>query len=126
MIIADTDVLIDYLAGKNPAAGRIGQWIQEGELRTTVISRFELFCGARTKHQMKIMEDLFASIITMPLEIPSADRAAQVRRALDQAGRPIGMGDSLIAGIVLVGGGFLYTRNRQHFEKVEGLSLASE
>ena len=34
------------------------------------------------------------------------------------------MGDSLIAGIVLSAGGMLLTRNRRHFERIEGLDLA--
>jgi tRNA(fMet)-specific endonuclease VapC len=47
-----------------------------------------------------------------------------VRRALELRGEPIGMADSLIAGIVLQHGGTLLTRNRRHFERVEGLRLA--
>lgn len=39
-------------------------------------------------------------------------------------GDAIGMGDSLIAGIVLQNGGTLMTRNRRHFERVEGLRIA--
>jgi predicted nucleic acid-binding protein len=34
------------------------------------------------------------------------------------------MADSLIAGIVLVRGGRLLTRNQRHFERVAGLSFA--
>jgi predicted nucleic acid-binding protein len=46
-----------------------------------------------------------------------------VRRDLQKAGVPIGMADSLIAGIVLEHGGRLLTRNQRHFERVEGLPL---
>ena len=35
------------------------------------------------------------------------------------------MADSLIAGIVLHSGGRLLTRNVRHFERVEGLTLAT-
>jgi len=35
------------------------------------------------------------------------------------------MTDSLIAGIVLHSGGRLLTRNVRHFERVEGLTLAT-
>jgi predicted nucleic acid-binding protein len=47
-----------------------------------------------------------------------------VRRELEARGEPIGMGDSLIAGIVLLHGGTLLTGNRRHFEHVAGLRLA--
>ena len=46
-----------------------------------------------------------------------------VRRALEKDGHEIGMGESLIAGIVLAANGVLLTRNRRHFERVEGLRL---
>lgn len=36
-----------------------------------------------------------------------------------------GMGDSLIAGIVLAHGGTLLTRNRRHFDRIPELSLGS-
>jgi predicted nucleic acid-binding protein len=44
---------------------------------------------------------------------------------LERDGVGIGMGDSLIAGIVLVHDGILLTRNRRHFERVPGLTLGS-
>jgi len=59
----------------------------------------------------------------LPLDRAAAERAADVRRKLERGGRPIGMGDSLIAGIALVHGLPLLTRNRSHFERVENLKL---
>jgi predicted nucleic acid-binding protein len=41
-----------------------------------------------------------------------------------RSGNPIGMADSLIAGIVMSTGGRLLTRNRHHFERIPGLKLA--
>jgi predicted nucleic acid-binding protein len=43
---------------------------------------------------------------------------------MERNGTSIGMGDSLIAGIVLCHRGILLTRNRRHFEIVPGLNLA--
>jgi predicted nucleic acid-binding protein len=40
MTIADTDVLIDYLAGKGEA-DKVEQLLRRGAITTTVISRFE-------------------------------------------------------------------------------------
>jgi predicted nucleic acid-binding protein len=48
-----------------------------------------------------------------------------VRRALDSRGEGIGMADSLIAGTVIRHRGTLLTRNRRHFERVDGLALAN-
>ena len=51
MTIADTDVLIDYLAGKGEADA-VERLLRRGALRTTVISRFELLSGAKNAKQL--------------------------------------------------------------------------
>lgn len=123
MIIADTDVLIDFLHGKEPAAARIDRELAGGQLRTTAVSRFELLAGARSARQRKLIAELLAAIPALPLDTAAADAAADVRRRLEATGQGIGMGDSLIAGIALASRAILLTRNVKHFERVAGLTL---
>jgi tRNA(fMet)-specific endonuclease VapC len=124
MIVADTDVLIDFLAGREPVAGRVSDELRRANLATTVITRFEMLSGARGARELEIIGRLLDSMKTVPLDPTAADRAAAVRRGLERKGTGIGMADSLIAGIVLTVGGVLLTRNRRHFERIEGLDLA--
>ena len=124
-MIADTDVLIDFLQGNQPASERIALELDHGELATSAITRFELLAGARTARQQTIIGQLLAALPCLPLDAQSADRAAEVRQALEREGVSIGMGDSLIAGIVLAHRGVLLTRNRRHFERVPSLTLGS-
>ncbi len=124
MIIADTDVLIDYLSGQDPTASRVALEIEDGELRTTAVSRFELLAGAKNPRQERLIADLLAAVPALPLDAESADKAAAVRRTLEGQGMTIGMGDSLIAGIVLANKGILLTRNVRHFERVSGLRIS--
>jgi len=123
-MVADTDVLIDYLNARAPWAARIALEIEHGGLATTVITRFELLVGARSPKQQKAIQTLLDAVPALPLDMTSADRAAEVRRTLEKQGNPIGMGDSLIAGIVLANRGVLLTRNTGHFERVTGLRLS--
>jgi predicted nucleic acid-binding protein len=123
MIVADSDVLIDFLEGRAPAANRIALELDRGQLRTTVITRFELLAGAKTARQLKHVGELLAALPCLPLDEPAADAAAEIRRTLERDGVGIGMADSLIAGIVVTHHGVLLTRNRRHFERVGGLSL---
>jgi predicted nucleic acid-binding protein len=123
MMVADSDVLIDFLEGRGPAANRIALELDRGQLRTTVITRFELLAGAKTARQMKHISELLAALPCLPLDEPAADAAAEIRHTLERAGVDIGMADSLIAGIVVAHHGVLLTRNRRHFERVPGLSL---
>jgi tRNA(fMet)-specific endonuclease VapC len=124
MTIADTDVLIDFLAGAEPAAARVAAELERGSLRTTAVTRFELLSGARSARQESLIGRLLAAIPALPLDDAAADQAAAVRRSLERSGAAIGMADSLIAGIVLHHGAVLLTRNRRHFERVSGLHLA--
>lgn len=123
MIVADTDVLIDYLADRAPAAERIALELKAGRLGTTAVTRFELMAGARSDRQTAAIHDLLEALTTLPLDEAAGDAAAKVRRELEREGQPIGMGDSLIAGIVLAHDGVLLTRNQRHFERVGGLVL---
>lgn len=123
MIVADTDVLIDYLADRAPAADRIALELRDGRLATTAVTRFELLAGARTPRQAAAVDDLLSALTTLPLDAAAADAAAAVRRDLERSGAPIGMADSLIAGTVLAHDAVLLTRNRRHFARVEGLVL---
>jgi predicted nucleic acid-binding protein len=124
MMVADTDVLIDFLAGSNPAAERIAAELNRGELRTTAVTRFELLCGARTARQERTIRELLDAVPALELDEEAADRAAQIQRDLQSVGEPIGMADSLIAGIVLSRNATLLTRNQRHFARVNGLRLA--
>ena len=125
MMVADTDVLIDYLEGKGAVAQRIALELEHTQLCTTAVNRFELQAGARSPRQQKLVRELLEALPCLPLDAVSADRAAEVRRTLEQRGQSIGMGDSLIAGITLASKGVLLTRNRQHFARVAGLALGT-
>jgi len=124
MTLADTDVLIDFLAGREPTAERVARELESGNLWTTVITRFEMLSGARGARETQIVGELLDSMKIVSLDVSAANRAAAVRRALERKGIGIGMADSLIAGIVLHVSGTLLTRNLRHFERVEGLDLS--
>lgn len=124
MILADTDVLIDFLEDREPAAERVSVEIERGRLGTTAVTRLELLAGARTDRQSALILRLLEALPCLALDAVCADRAAEVRRTLEGRGETIGMADSLIAGIALAHRAMLLTRNRRHFERVQGLALA--
>lgn len=124
MIIADTDVLIDFLRGQGAGADRVALELEAGLLATTVVTRFELLAGARNERQRSAVMVLLDGLVTLPLDTTAADQAAEIRRSLQSEGRDIGMADSLIAGITVARRGVLLTRNRRHFDRVPGLALS--
>jgi predicted nucleic acid-binding protein len=125
VILADTDVLIDYLAEVAPIAEQISQYIQADRLWTTAVSCFELLSGADEGKRGDKIREFVQSLNVLPLDLSGAQRAAEIRRYLDRAGQAIGMADSLIAGIALLHDLPLFTRNQAHFKRVPGLSLVA-
>lgn len=122
MIVADSDVLIDFLADKG-AARTVEKYLRKGTLRTTVVNRFELLSGAKTPGQFAKTMQLLAAVPSLDLDDLAADAASEIRKTLEKDGNGIGMADSLIAGIVFTNDAILLTRNKRHFERVEGLRL---
>lgn len=123
MILADTDVLIDYLMGTQPMANLVLEYSESNTLQTSAITCFELLSGAKEGKRGDKVRHLVATIPVLPLDRTAAAQAAAVRQQLVSSGFAIGMADSLIAGIALVNDLALLTRNRKHFEHVEGLQL---
>jgi len=124
VIVADTDVLIDYLRGEGPLVERITFELQH-DLGTTVVTAFELWAGAigSTKRE-RAVDTLLGALTIQPLDAEDARCAASLRRDLERAGRSIGMADSLIAGICVRHRAILITRNRAHLERFPNLMLS--
>ena len=125
MIVADSDVLIDYLRRRQPGAAAVVEALRRGQLHTTILNCFELLAGAQSSQPEESVLALLESLSILPLDFEAARKAAEISRELDRLGVGIGLGDILIAGIVLAQGGTLLTRNRRHFERVPGLPLAN-
>lgn len=125
MIVADSDVLIDALRGREPGSGRIALELRTGALSTTVVTVFELLSGARNPKERDAVNRLLGALRILPLDTSAAKEAGEVRRSLEEDGHPLPMADCLIAGICRSKGAILLTRNRKHFERVPDLSLGN-
>lgn len=123
MILADTDVLIDLLAGIHPTVEKVRSYLASDSLQTTAITCFELLSGAREGKRGDAVRRLVTAIPILPLDRDAATSAANLRQELERTGFAIGMADSLIAGVAVANGLPLLTRNQKHFERIEGLSL---
>ena len=69
MIVADTDVLIDFLQGRNPAADRIKLELEDSHLAVTAIGRFELLAGTRSTRVEQVVRQLLDAIPCLPLDV---------------------------------------------------------
>ena len=124
MIVADSDVLIDFLRGRGEGARRVAVELETRSFGTTAITAFELRSGARTPRQQKAVALLLDAMTVLPFGAEEARLAAEIRRQIEDRGQPIGMADYMIAAVCIAADANLLTRNRKHFERVEGLRLS--
>jgi tRNA(fMet)-specific endonuclease VapC len=122
LVVVDTDLIIDFLRGRGPGAHLTRRLVIERRLRVTAITGFELPVGADFLARKDQILGLFRSR-TVPLDLASALRAGEVASTWQGSGTGIGFADCMQAGICLRHGLPLATRNRKHFERVEGLQL---
>ena len=80
MIIADSDVLIDYLQKRQPGAAAVADALRRGQLHTTTLNCFELLAGTESsRHQENILA-LLGALPILPLDFEAAGRAAEISR----------------------------------------------
>ncbi len=124
--LLDTNVISELV--KNPrgkAAKRIAR-IGEDNICTSIIVAAELRYGCAKKGSerlLKSIEDLLAEIDVLPLESPADAEYGNIRSELEQAGKPIGANDLLIAAHAKVVNATLVTANIDEFKRVRGLKV---
>jgi predicted nucleic acid-binding protein len=96
------------------------------EISTTSMNAFEIYLGAfRSRNaatNVKQADDLLNSIKTLHLNLESSRKSGEILSELLRIGTPIDLRDAIIAGITLVNGYTLVTRNIEHFRRITGLS----
>lgn len=120
-VVADTDVVIDFLRGRGDGASVVRGLLREGRMLLTAITAFELAAGALQEADQSAVTALCEGRV-VSLGAGAVAKAGEVAR-LRSAGTPIGVADTLIAGLCLHHGFALATRNHRHFSRVPGLTL---
>jgi tRNA(fMet)-specific endonuclease VapC len=128
-ICVDTDILIDFLKGKNPGSLSYERWRSTASIGVTSITAFELLMGARgTKSSSPKRYEEAKSFIeaqkhVFPFDQESADKASEIGAELILKGRGIEIRDLFNASICIVRGLPLLTRNKDHYQRVSSLKL---
>ena len=126
MIVLDTNVLSEVLRPK-PFDGVL-RWLQSQSkpiIVTTSVSQAELLYGIEKMAQGRRrvflaqgVEQVTSSLVQriLPFDEPAARAFAQIVAKREALGRPIGLGDAMIAAIVRANGASLATRDTRDFE----------
>ncbi|MFQ5821993.1 MAG: type II toxin-antitoxin system VapC family toxin [Candidatus Heimdallarchaeota archaeon] len=130
MICLDSDIMMAFLRGDQDAVAKIKELDPEREVVSTAINALELFVGivaveGVSGKRVEATREFLSTLTIFPLNTGAAERTTYILNTLKKMGTPIGLKDSLIAGIVLENNLTLVTQNIKHFERVAGLKLES-
>lgn len=92
----------------------------------SIVTAAELRYGCARKGSAKLtarIEAILGSVQVAALDAPADAEYGALRARLEQAGRPIGPNDLLIAAHALALGAVLVTANTGEFSRVEGLGV---
>ncbi len=120
VIVADTDVFLDFLEGEG-AHVKVAALLRAGRLATTAVTVFEIWRGLESDTARDVARRALRGVRVYPLTDAAAKRAAEVYQKLE--GASIGERDTLIAGVCLAIGRPLLSANVRHFRRVPGLRV---
>ncbi len=125
-MILDTSIVVDILHNKIDARNKISEIISDGDiLYTTVITAFELDKSTIHMRDGHKTEELLDRIGMFDLNRESAKMSGIIFRDLKNKGLIIDPEDCMIAGIAIINKQALLTKNRKHFERIDGLKVVT-
>ncbi|MFW6111197.1 MAG: type II toxin-antitoxin system VapC family toxin [Thermoproteota archaeon] len=128
MVCLDTDFLVALIRGDAKAEEKAKILDRRGVRKvTTPINVFELYLGAylsrNQNENVKLIRDLLLAVDLLGFDHKSSEKAGEIAAKLKKIGQPIGVRDSMIAGIAARFEQILLTRNLNHFSKVNDLEV---
>ncbi|MDO8740006.1 MAG: type II toxin-antitoxin system VapC family toxin [Candidatus Woesearchaeota archaeon] len=127
MAVLDTDFLVGILRKNKDAVKKFEEIGPDEPLRTTVFNIHELIEGvcrsSKPEQNMKQVDELIKDIEILSYLDHYPQTSGKISADLIETGKMIGIIDVFIATITLKNGEALITKNKEHFENIEGLKI---
>ena len=124
-ICVDTDVIVDYLRGREPGKSAFLHWSEKAESYITSITAFELLLGAhlssRRERRINEVESLLDQHKILAFNRYEAEKAAEKCAELRVKGALVEIRDLFNASICLSKKIPILTKNKPHYERITGL-----
>ncbi len=115
-LLLDTDVLVDYLRGREEAAAYL-EAVSES-LLISAISVAELYAGVREGDERRRLAQFLGAFAIIHLDAEIAQKGGIYRRDYGPS-HGVGLADALIAATAVLHQAQLVTLNARHFPMVE-------
>jgi predicted nucleic acid-binding protein len=118
MILVDSDILVDFLLGRQPAADFLNR--HRGETAISAITAFEILEGSRNKNDLTKHRRFIRAFHRIDIDIDITRKAFELfdRYFLSDNLRTT---DALISATAVVKGLDFYSRNERHFKNIAEL-----
>ena len=129
-MIADTSFIIDLMRNKPSAVTKLTAIETDKESqKTTNLTVFELATGIAMSNwpekEKKKVENQLQKFSIINFETIHAYKAGLELGKLLKEGNPVDPIDAQISGIALIENEVIVTRNKKHFERIDGLKIES-
>jgi len=126
-VCLDTDVIVDYLRGREPGRSAFMHWRKKADTFITSITAFELLLGAnlsskRARRRLEV-ESLLHQLKILDFNRESAEKAAEKGAELKAKGEPIDIRDLFNASICLTTNIPILTKNKKHYQRIRELKV---
>src|SRR5215211_2171279 len=124
--LIDSDVIVNHLNGQRENIELLTELVDSG-LATSLMSYAEIYEGILWHYRPSNLESQFLTFLrwvrVLGFDEEMMRRFAAIRGRLRRNGTPLPDADLLIATTALHHDLTLVTRNRRHFERIDGLKL---
>lgn len=127
-MLADTSFIIDLMVSDNAAVDKAREIEAKGiPLIISAPTVFELYVGLslsrRPEEEKRKIHAVLESLPFLPLDYESSQAGGRIYGDKQRSGFTIDPEDAMIAGIAVVHGKKLLTRNLKHFQGIEGVTV---
>lgn len=112
--IIDTDIIINYLRGREATKKFLQEWAEQGLLAISVITDLEVFHGMKPSEEPTTTAFL-DGLQSIPVDVKIARHAGKLLGRIRTRGMTVGIGDAIVAATALLLEVPLLTNNVGHY-----------
>ncbi|MBI2836177.1 MAG: type II toxin-antitoxin system VapC family toxin [Chloroflexi bacterium] len=116
--LLDTDIVIDFLRGRDYARKLLESWADKGLLAISTLTHLEVYQGLKPGEE-GATGSFLDGLTSIAVDVPISRSAGKMLAELRSKGVTAGMADSVIAATALHVGAPLLTNNVQHYPFTE-------
>jgi predicted nucleic acid-binding protein len=120
-ILADTDVLIDFLRGNDQAITFINEFASNIVLSPIVIA--ELYAGVKGANELSVLDNFVSLFRVIPIDSEIARTGGLYKRDFSRS-HGVGLADAILAATAYKANAELKTLNVKHYPMIRGLKPA--